>query len=318
MLQLPTIDPVRQQTEPVRSHTEDATLRQPNPYLMNRGHAVHPRDATAMSKAYPAKTKVVRIALTGGPCAGKSSALEHLIESATEEGFDILAAPEVATLYFNSSYQLPSALSADFGEQLYMFQRNVLKLQLQMERCFSDLGGSTGRPTIVVFDRGLLDCRAFLTEENWERGVRELNKELTNGRPEGSITNGYMNQRYDGVIHLVTAADGAEAHYKHGVVTDDSGRSVFRRETPAEAVEQDRKLEQAWASHPKQVVVRNGREGFEAKIKQATEAVLEIARAAHPKTCEEARSIKAKRMASKKNLLQTPPQVVAGVASSPL
>ena len=95
LLQLP-IDSVRQQTEPVRSHTEDATLRQPNPYLMNRGHAVHPRDATAMSKAYPAKTKVVRIALTGGPCAGKSSALEHLIESATEEGFDILAAPEGA------------------------------------------------------------------------------------------------------------------------------------------------------------------------------------------------------------------------------
>lgn len=335
---------MRQQTEPVRSHTEDATLRQPNPYLMNRGHAVHPRDATAMSKAYPAKTKVVRIALTGGPCAGKSSALEHLIESATEEGFDILAAPEgvpsrarpphtlrarrrihrllphrrcaVATLYFNSSYQLPSALSPDFQEQLYMFQRNVLKLQLQMERCFSDLGGSTGRPTIVVFDRGLLDCRAFLSEENWQRGVRELNKELTNGRPEGSITAEYMHQRYDGVIHLVTAADGAEAHYKHGVVTDDSGRSVFRRETPAEAIDQDRKLEQAWADHPKQVVVRNGREGFEAKIKQATEAVLEIARAAHPKTCEEARVVKAKRMATKKSLLlQEAPQLAAATSS---
>ena len=48
---------------------------------------------------------------------------------------------QVATLYFNSSYQLPSASSEDFVEQLFLFQKNVMKLQLQMERCFSELAG---------------------------------------------------------------------------------------------------------------------------------------------------------------------------------
>ena len=88
------------------------------------------------------------------------------MERATHEGFDIMTAPEVATLYFhssyqpatlctqpatlcvqvatlyfNSSYQLPSASSEDFMEQLFLFQKNVMKLQLQMERCFSELAG---------------------------------------------------------------------------------------------------------------------------------------------------------------------------------
>ena len=108
--------------QPAR-HTEDAVLRQMNLHLMGRGHAKSARDAVAMYSSVPGnltpnKTKVVRVALTGGPCAGKSSALEHLVERATHEGFDIMTAPEVATLYFNSSYQLPSASSEDFMEQL--------------------------------------------------------------------------------------------------------------------------------------------------------------------------------------------------------
>eukprot|EP00971_Amphidinium_carterae_P160358 3179184-Amphidinium_carterae.1 len=39
---------------------------------------------------------VVRIALTGGPCAGKSSALETVIQCAKKEGFDVYTAPDAA------------------------------------------------------------------------------------------------------------------------------------------------------------------------------------------------------------------------------
>jgi len=256
---------------------------------MERGHALRSRAAVAMWG--PKKTKVVRIALTGGPCAGKSSALDHLIKHATNEGFDVLTAPEVATLYFNSSYQFPSPMSETFAEQKFTFQRNILKLQLQMERCYSDLAGSTGRPTIVVFDRGLRDCMAFMVEGEWPSALAELNKELANG-PAGRITDQYVFDRYDGVIHLVTAADGAEAHYKFGIVTDDNGGKVYRRETPAEAVEQDRKLQKAWEGHPRHVVVSNSEaRGFLGKLEEATEAVLAIARLAHPTTARRAKEI---------------------------
>ena len=115
----------------------------------------------------------------------------------------------------------------------------------------------------MIFDRGVLDSRAFIPEHLWARGVAALNRELTgctadgSKRPEGSISNEYLLKRYDadltltlalalalaltltltlalaltltrydGVVHLVTAADGAETHYKHGVVTDDRGQTV--------------------------------------------------------------------------------------------
>jgi hypothetical protein len=81
----PTLDPASSIF--VANHTEDATLRLPNPYLMQRGRAVDPRTAHKLS---PSSTAVVRIALTGGPCAGKSSALDHLTRTATAEGFDVL------------------------------------------------------------------------------------------------------------------------------------------------------------------------------------------------------------------------------------
>ena len=54
-------------------------LRQMNLHLMGRGHAKSARDAVSMYSSVPGnltpnKTKVVRVALTGGPCAGKPSA----------------------------------------------------------------------------------------------------------------------------------------------------------------------------------------------------------------------------------------------------
>lgn len=44
-------------------------------------------------------------------------------------------------------------------------------------------------------------------------------------------------KRYDGVLHLITAADGARQFYKSGQVQDDAGHDVIRRETADEAVE---------------------------------------------------------------------------------
>jgi len=296
------------ETQPSFRHTEDAALRALNVNLMDRGRTLNPRAVGQMSG--PRKTRVVRIALTGGPCAGKSSALEHLIEQATAEGFDVLTAPEVATLYLNTGYSFPSASSNTFKEQKFAFQSNILKLQLQLERCYSDLAGSTGRPTIVVFDRGLRDCRAFMSEDEWPRALEQINKELPNG-PVGRITDDYVMKRYDGVIHLVTAADGAEEHYKFGIVEDDSGGRVYRRETPAEAIEQDKKLQEAWQDHPHHVLVSNDdTRGFQAKLEEATEAVLAIARLVHPTEMRRAKNIASERQSS------VPPNATSGASAS--
>ena len=72
------------------------------------------------------RTRVVRIVLTGGPCAGKSSSLQHFTEAAKREGFDVYTAPEAATLIFNCGLAFPQS-----EEKILEFQKALFKLQLQ-------------------------------------------------------------------------------------------------------------------------------------------------------------------------------------------
>ena len=266
----------------VARHTADRVMRAVDPSLMSAGTTDTPRPPTVLrerTEQMQASSSVVRVALTGGPCAGKSSALAHLRREAKERGFDVLTAPEVATIVLNNGFSTehPRAPEVQFA-----FQKNVLKLQLQLERSFTDLAASTGRATIVVFDRGLLDSKAFLDDEGmWQRALAELDDEMRRDRPRGSLDEQYLLQRYDCVLHLVTSADGAEEQYKFGTVTDDSGSQVIRRETPEEAREQDRKLQAAWSAHPKHTVVPNIGD-FKTKLATATEAVLKVAEEKHP------------------------------------
>ena len=94
---------------PLTRATSFGDITRLDPVAMERGRAPVPRPVGTL--VGPKKTKVTRIALTGGPCAGKSSALKHLIEKATAVGFDVLTTPEIATLFFNSSYQVHVSLT---------------------------------------------------------------------------------------------------------------------------------------------------------------------------------------------------------------
>lgn len=97
------------------------------------------------------------------------------------------------------------------------------------------------------------------------------------------ITEDYIRQRYDGVVHLVTAADGAAEFYRYGEVSDDAGHRVYRTETPEEAIDLDQRMQKCWSAHPRHVVVGNeAGGGFAAKLSTATEIVLSIARLVHP------------------------------------
>ena len=55
----------------------------------------------------------------------------------------------------------------------------------------------------MICDRGAMDCSAYLPKDEWER-ILELNN-----FNEVDL----RDNRYHQVIHLVTAAKGAEEHY---------------------------------------------------------------------------------------------------------
>ena len=70
--------------------------------------------------------KTKKIVLTGGPCAGKTTALTELEKEFTEKGYQVLMVPEAATILINSGIR-------PFGPHKLKtvdFQSQVIKLQL--------------------------------------------------------------------------------------------------------------------------------------------------------------------------------------------
>jgi predicted ATPase len=216
------------------------------------------------SSALPAGhlSRVVRVVLTGGPCGGKSSVLSHLMRTACDAGYDVLVVPETATIMFNGGVQVPAS-EAD----VVNFQAQLMRVQLASERAFTSIAERTGHPTIIVMDRGLLDGKGYLPKpEMWEQILTKH-----------GVTEEYLLKRYDAIVHLVSSADGAEAHYKWGNVHDDDGRAVFRRENAEQARELDAKMRACWEAHPEHHVIGNQYGSFASKMEAATEAVMRLA-----------------------------------------
>jgi len=200
------------------------------------------------------EARVYTVVMTGGPCGGKSSSLEHLTDRLKARGFDVYSAPEVPTILMNGGCVYPGA---DGGRELLEFETGLVALQIQMEDSFKQIARSTGRPSIVVFDRALLDVAAYLPEPQW-REILEHNKLEERG----------LLARYDLVMHLVTAADGAEEFYT-------TANNAARTETAAEARALDRRVAGCWKDHPNLRRVPNDGD-FGHKLEAATDAVIDL------------------------------------------
>ena len=75
--------------------------------------------------------------------------------------------------------------------------------------------------------------------------------------------------RYDAVLHLVTAADGAEKFYA-------SLNNEARYESVAEAIEKDKRLQKAYLGHRNFHISDNNVVDFNTKINKAKETVQRI------------------------------------------
>jgi len=252
--------------------------------LSKIGRALQPGIVTARYTPDVTRSEVIRVVLTGGPCAGKSSSLVHIMENATAAGYDVYRVPEIATILLNSGCHMPNPNSAQFKEQLFVFQQQIICLQFQTERSFLSIAGKSGRPSIVIYDRGLLDSKAYMPDdEAWQnmlRTVEASNPDMRDSRQH--MTEEFILGRYDLVVHLVTAADGAPEYYKSGEVVDDSGNKVMRGESLEQAVALDKKLQQVWSAHKRQVIIGNAAKGFKEKIERCTQAIVEVASEIQP------------------------------------
>nr|CAI5852479.1 unnamed protein product [Callosobruchus analis] len=121
---------------------------------------------------------------------------------------------------------------------------------LQIEDTFFELGRTCKRDCLIICDRGAMDASAFVTKERWESIMRENCWNSVELR----------DNRYNQIIHMVTAAKGAEEFY---TIEDHNCRS----ENVELAREMDTRAAASWVGHPYFDVIDNSTD-FEDKIRR--------------------------------------------------
>jgi len=197
--------------------------------------------------------EIHRIVITGGPCAGKTSAFARIEAELSEKGYKVFMVPETFTEMYIGGIRLVDYLSINF-------QSKLLNLQVFKEEMYNDFANL--HPTdkvVILYDRGVMDGVAYMdpqaAQEMFER----------NGYTDNALKN-----RYDAVIHMVTAADGAEEAY----IANKSNNKA-RYEDVQQAIEADRALIAAWTGHPHLRIVDNSTD-FNTKISRVVKEIFAI------------------------------------------
>ena len=187
---------------------------------------------------------ITKIVITGGPCAGKSTAMSWIQNAFTQEGYTVLFVPETATeLITGGVAPWTCGTNADF-------QKCLIGLQLEKEKTFVTAAQTMpAEKVLIVCDRGAIDNKAYMQAEEFAQILSDM-----------GMSEVELRDRYDAVFHLVTAAKGAEEFYT-------TANNEARTETVEQATVLDDKLISAWTGHPHLRIIDNMTE-FEGKMKR--------------------------------------------------
>lgn len=178
--------------------------------------------------------------ITGGPCAGKSTAINIIKEKLSNQGFKVITVPETASeLVFSGIY--PWELEAN------IFQSILISRAFNKEETIRKVAHYIKKDTIIIYDRGILDAKAYMEDYIFEKEIKKYN-----------VSEKEILESYDGVFHLVTAANGAEEFYT-------LSNNNARKETLEQARALDKKTMEVWKNH-KNLRIINNSTNFEEKI----------------------------------------------------
>ncbi|KND51348.1 MAG: hypothetical protein ABA06_03490 [Parcubacteria bacterium C7867-001] len=195
------------------------------------------------------ETEITRIGITGGPCAGKTTMLSYLEQELEEHGVGTGTVPETARFLIGAGIVPPLVGASVFQEEyirLQMIHEDTLLRLMERQR--------KGNRNVLLCDRGTMDACAYLPPEEFSRLLAKNGWNIPQLR----------DARYEAVIHLVTAADGAEAFY----VQDKE-----RHETLEEARERDQLTQDAWVGHSHLSIIGNETD-FEGKKRRVLQQIL--------------------------------------------
>ena len=188
--------------------------------------------------------QMTKIVITGGPCAGKTTAMSWIQNFFAKLGYAVLFVPETATELISGGLTPWTCRSG------VDFQKCLLQLQLEKERVFEQGAAALkADKVLIVCDRGALDNKAYMTELEFAQVAASVN-----------CSEVELRDQYDAVFHLVTAAKGAVECYT-------TANNAARTETPEQAAALDDKLIAAWTGHPHLRIIDNSSD-FEEKLKR--------------------------------------------------
>lgn len=202
-------------------------------------------------------TAIPVIAITGGPCAGKTTFLARARQFLEDHGYYVVTLPEVATLLIDGAGIKPSA---PIWRNAMSFQELVLTMTLGNEDTILDVLSRQNfdRKVAVLADRGALDGMAYIGRPAFSELLELCGKSL-----------GQIMERYVGVLYFVSAADGAESFY-----STESNAARYEK-TVAEALERERATRIVWNGHNHVTYIDN-RTDFEGKMVRGLQALARL------------------------------------------
>ncbi len=187
------------------------------------------------------------IAITGGPCSGKSSFMERLRRDERIASKSLFV-PEAATLILPGFLAVQHSVETGRdSEWQYSLQSSVTRLQYDLEETYKRSAATDGKEYIIC-DRGLRDAEAYTSNTS------EIYQSI--GHTAVSALS-----RYYGVIHLESLATAAPRLYE-----TDSNQNRYESMMIAQEVE--KRTIDAWEGHPNWYFVQ-GYTSIEQKFTRA-------------------------------------------------
>ncbi|MGN1129785.1 MAG: AAA family ATPase [Ruminococcus sp.] len=164
---------------------------------------------------------IPKIVFSGGPCGGKTLALRFIKEHLIKEGFDVLTVTEVAS----------EILAEGFERNLpvFEFQKAIAQRQIEKENSAEKSAENLNNP-VILCDRGLMDCRVYLNDDDFEKLKSQL-----------GLSEIDLRDRYDAVFHLDSTSNSNKEIY---IQRD------IRIENKDEACILNEKSLRAWCGNP--------------------------------------------------------------------
>lgn len=189
---------------------------------------------------------VKRIVLTGGPCAGKTTVLSKIEGYLLDKGYKVLIVRESATELISGGIT-----PHDDGVGMLNFQKLILSYQYHKEEIYNRSLEYISDDVIIIYDRALLDNRAYISDNDFNGILHELSLEVGKEIDECDILG-----RYDMVIHLETSAVGKGYNLTN---------NKARYESQKEALLLDIRTKNSWSMHNNFNVI-NYTDNFDDKV----------------------------------------------------